>query len=49
MDEQQALTGKINRLLGAIFGTESMATCLKEQMRTADCPSCGWTGYVDTL
>ena len=26
---------------------EAMATCLKEQMRNAVCPSCGWTGYVD--
>jgi len=26
-----------------------MATCLKEQMRTADCTKCGWTGFVDTL
>ena len=28
---------------------EEMATCLKEQMRSAVCPRCGWTGYVDTL
>ncbi|MDH5363513.1 MAG: terminase family protein [Aigarchaeota archaeon] len=28
---------------------ESMATCLKEQMRRAACPTCGWMGYVDTL
>jgi len=26
---------------------ESMATCLKEQMRSAVCTSCGWKGYVD--
>jgi len=25
-----------------------MATCLKEQMRSAVCPSCGWRGYVDS-
>jgi hypothetical protein len=28
---------------------EEMATCLKEQMRSAVCPRCGWAGYVDTL
>ena len=26
---------------------EAMATCLKEQMRSAVCTSCGWKGYVD--
>lgn len=26
---------------------EAMATCLKEQMRSAVCTSCGWRGYVD--
>jgi hypothetical protein len=26
-----------------------MATCLKEQMRSAVCTSCDWKGYVDTL
>ncbi len=25
---------------------ESMATALKENMRTADCPQCGWRGYI---
>ena len=29
MDEQQVLTGKINRLLGAIFGSDSMTSCLR--------------------
>jgi hypothetical protein len=28
---------------------ESMATCLKEKMRRAVCPCCGWEGHVDTL
>jgi hypothetical protein len=28
---------------------ESMATALKENMRSAVCPSCGWEGYIDTL
>jgi hypothetical protein len=28
---------------------ESMATCLKEKMRSSVCLKCGWTGYVDTL
>ena len=28
---------------------EAMATVLKETMRTAECPSCGWTGSPETL
>jgi hypothetical protein len=24
-----------------------MATALKEKMRRAECPNCGWTGHVD--
>jgi hypothetical protein len=28
---------------------EAMATCLREKMRTADCPSCGWRGQVEDL
>jgi len=28
---------------------ESMATALKESMRQAVCPDCGWKGYVETL
>ena len=28
---------------------EAMATCLKENMRTADCPACGWWGHVEDL
>ena len=27
---------------------EAMATCLKEKMRTAVCPDCGYMGFVDT-
>jgi len=28
---------------------EAMATCLRETMRTADCPACGWRGQVEDL
>lgn len=28
---------------------ESMATALKETMRTAECPACGWVGSVEDL
>jgi hypothetical protein len=28
---------------------EAMATCLKENMRTIECPKCRWRGYIDTL
>jgi len=28
---------------------EAMATCLRESMRTADCPVCGWRGHVEDL
>jgi len=44
--------GGIRNVTGINFtdaSKEAMATCLKEQMRSADCPCCGWTGYVDTL
>lgn len=26
---------------------EAMATALKENMRQADCPGCGWSGYIE--
>jgi hypothetical protein len=29
MSEQQVATGKISKLLGAVFGTDSMTTCLR--------------------
>jgi hypothetical protein len=44
--------GGLRNVTGVNFtdqSKEEMATCLKEQMRSAVCPSCGWTGYVDTL
>ena len=28
---------------------EVMATALKENMRRADCPSCGWSGYIEDV
>jgi len=28
---------------------EAMATALKEIMRTAECPQCGWNGHVETV
>jgi hypothetical protein len=28
---------------------EAMATCLRETMRTADCPACGWRSHVEDL
>jgi hypothetical protein len=44
--------GGLRNVTGVNFtetSKEEMATCLKEQMRSAVCPKCGWTGYVDTL
>jgi len=44
--------GGLRNITGINFtdaSKESMATALKEQMRSAVCPSCGWEGYVDTL
>ena len=44
--------GGLRHVTGVNFtepNKESMATCLKEQMRSAVCPRCGWTGYIDTL
>lgn len=28
---------------------EAMATALKENMRRADCPSCGWSGLIEDV
>jgi len=28
---------------------EAMATALKENMRRADCPVCGWSGYIEDI
>jgi len=44
--------GGINNVTGITFteqSKEEMATALKEKMRRAVCPKCGWTGYVDTV
>jgi hypothetical protein len=37
---------------GVVFtetNKESMATALKEIMRSVECPSCGWSGYIEAL
>ena len=42
--------GGLRNVTGVNFtdqSKEAMATCLKEKMRSAVCPSCGWSGYVD--
>ncbi|MBL7167236.1 hypothetical protein ISS40_01055 [Candidatus Bathyarchaeota archaeon] len=42
--------GGLRNVTGVNFtdqSKEAMATCLKEKMRSAVCPSCGWRGYVD--
>ena len=44
--------GGLRNVTGVNFtdsSKEAMATCLKEQMRSAVCPMCGWKGYVDAL
>jgi len=44
--------GGLRHVTGVNFtdqSKESMATCLKEKMRSAVCPICGWEGHVDTL
>jgi len=44
--------GGLRNVTGVNFtdaSKESMATALKEQMRSAVCSRCGWEGYVDTL
>jgi len=49
---EDMINGGLRNVTGVNFtdqSKESMATCLKEQMRSAVCPSCGWQGYVDTL
>jgi len=42
--------GGLRNVTGVNFtdiSKETMATALKESMRSAVCPGCGWTGYVD--
>ena len=42
--------GGLRNVTGVNFtdvSKEAMATSLKEKMRNAVCPSCGWRGYVD--
>lgn len=44
--------GGIRNVTGINFTVDSkeqLATALKEQMRRAVCPRCGWTGHVQTL
>jgi len=44
--------GGLRNVTGVNFtdaSKEAMATCLKEQMRSAVCPMCGWKGHVDAL
>ncbi|MEM2127827.1 MAG: terminase family protein [Candidatus Bathyarchaeia archaeon] len=44
--------GGLRNVTGISFTMESkeqMAVALKEQMRRAICPICGWEGYIDTL
>jgi hypothetical protein len=43
--------GGLRNVTGVNFtdaSKEAMATCLKEQMRSAVCTSCGWRDYVDS-
>jgi hypothetical protein len=49
---EDMINGGLRNVTGVNFtdqSKESMATCLKEQMRSSVCPGCGWEGYVDTL
>jgi len=42
----------IRNVSGVVFteqNKERMATVLKELMRSAECPICGWSGYLETL
>ena len=44
--------GGLRNVTGIIFtesSKEEMATALKESMRRASCPKCGWDGYIDTV
>ena len=44
--------GGLLNVMGVNFtdtSKEAMATALKENMRRADCPSCGWSGYIEDV
>jgi len=49
---EEMVRGGLHNVTGVNFteqSKEEMATALKEQMRSAMCPRCGWSGYIDTL
>jgi len=44
--------GGLRNVTGVNFtdtSKEAMATALRENMRRADCPSCGWSGYIEDV
>ena len=47
---EDMIRGGIRNVTGINFtdtSKEAMATCLKENMRTAECSTCGWRGFID--
>ena len=44
--------GGLHGVTGVIFTDttkEAMSTALRESMRRADCPVCGWSGYIEDV
>ena len=47
---EDMVRGGLHNVTGVNFtdtSKEAMATALRENMRRADCPSCGWSGYIE--
>ncbi len=49
---EDMVRGGLHGVTGVNFtdtSREAMATALRESMRRADCPACGWSGYVEDI
>jgi hypothetical protein len=49
---EDMVRGGLHGVTGVNFtdtSKEAMATALRENMRRADCPGCGWSGYIEDV
>jgi hypothetical protein len=48
-DMEQGGIGNVTGINFTVDTKEQLATALKEEMRQATCPCCGWTGHIETV